>query len=121
MGDIEKPAEARQAIAEQLDGAADLLTCDLGTEVSGIKERDQAQHRELVEINDHCRAILKPSGVMVAKLFMGAEFEALRNLFRDTFIDIEIVRAKASRPGSSELYIVAKRLRDSRPQATNAG
>jgi 23S rRNA (uridine2552-2'-O)-methyltransferase len=115
VGDV-RTAQAHQAIADQLGGAADLLTCDLAPKLSGIKERDQAQHRELIEMAIMiAREMLKPSGAMIAKLFMGAEFEALRDLFRDTFIDVEIVRAKASRPGSSELYVVAKRLRDSQP------
>lgn len=112
IGDVRTLA-ACNVIVEHLDGPADLLTCDLAPKLSGIRERDQAQHRELIEMAVAiARETLKPSGAMIAKLFMGAEFESLRKLFRDTFIEIDIVHAKATRPGSSELYIVARRLRD---------
>jgi 23S rRNA (uridine2552-2'-O)-methyltransferase len=116
IGDL-RTAETRAALAEHLGGAADLLTCDLAPKLSGIRERDQALHRELIEMAlALARATLKPSGAMVAKLFMGSEFEPLRQLFRATFLDLDLVHARATRPGSAELYMVARRLRAPRPQ-----
>jgi 23S rRNA (uridine2552-2'-O)-methyltransferase len=48
---------------------------------------------------------------MVAKLFMGAEFKQVVDSFKCHFVNVEVTRTKASRPGSSELYIVARDFR----------
>jgi 23S rRNA U2552 (ribose-2'-O)-methylase RlmE/FtsJ len=48
---------------------------------------------------------------MVAKLFMGGEFVELKRAFERIFDKVEIAHTKASRPGSSELYIVARGMR----------
>ena len=45
---------------------------------------------------------------MVAKLFMGREFEEARALFARKFATVEVVRTKATRPGSTELYVIAR-------------
>ncbi len=55
--------------------------------------------------------MLKPGAAMVAKLFMGAEFKGIVDSFKRHFKSVEVTRAKASRPGSSELYIVARDFR----------
>ena len=56
-------------------------------------------------------AILAPGGAMVAKLFMGAEFKQVVDTFKRHFVNVDVTRTKASRPGSSELYIVARDFR----------
>ena len=50
---------------------------------------------------------------MVAKLFMGAQFKDIVDSFKAHFGSVEVRRTKASRPGSSELYIVARDFRRS--------
>ena len=110
-GDIRDPA-VRAAVSEKLGGGADLVTSDLAPKLSGIRERDQARSAELIEIAvDFARTILRPGGAMVAKLFMGAEFSQTRKLFERDFARVEVVRTQASRPGSAELYMVARGLR----------
>jgi len=48
---------------------------------------------------------------MVAKLFMGGDFKEIVDSFKRHFGNVEVTRTKASRPGSSELYIVARAFR----------
>ncbi len=48
---------------------------------------------------------------MVAKMFMGAEFKEVIAEFKRHFGEVEVTRTKASRPGSSELYVVARGFR----------
>ena len=111
IGDIRDP-QVYQAATEALGSAADLIASDLAPKLSGIADRDQAKSRELLEaaVNFAC-ALLKPGGAMVAKVFMGAEFEQTRQAFTPIFARVEVVRTRASRPGSSELYLVARGFR----------
>jgi 23S rRNA (uridine2552-2'-O)-methyltransferase len=107
-GDVADPAIQRQA-AEAMGGATDLLTSDLAPKLSGIAERDQAKSLELLEAAlALARAMLKPGGAMIAKVFMGPSFADMRGLFVQDFARLEVVRTRASRPGSSELYIIAR-------------
>lgn len=107
-GDINDP-DARARAAAALGRAAALVTSDLSPKLSGIRERDQAASIALIEAAiEFARAVLKPGGAMVAKCFMGADFGEVRALFAHDFDKAEAVRTRASRPGSSELYIVAR-------------
>lgn len=107
-GDI-RDAAVQAAVAEALGGPLDLITSDLSPKLSGIAERDQAQSLELLlSALAFARATLKPGGAMVAKVFMGAGFEELTPIFRRAFARVELTRTKATRPGSSELYLVAR-------------
>jgi 23S rRNA (uridine2552-2'-O)-methyltransferase len=107
-GDVRNP-DLRQKLAAALGSAADLVTSDLAPKLSGIADRDQARSRELINAAvDLARALLKPGGAMATKVFMGPGFQELRSLFSDDFTRVEVVRTRATRPGSSELYVVAR-------------
>jgi 23S rRNA (uridine2552-2'-O)-methyltransferase len=108
VGDILDPAVAAR-VQSELGGRADLVTSDLAPKLTGISSRDEAKSRELIDSALRFAAtILKPGGAMVAKLFMGAEFKEIVHSFKAHFASVEVTRTKASRPGSSELYIVAQ-------------
>ena len=108
IGDIADP-DVRLKVADAIGSAADLVTSDLAPRLSGIAERDQAKLRELLKAAlELARALLKPGGAMIAKVFMGPGFEEVRALFAHDFARVEAVRTGASRPGSSELYLVAR-------------
>ncbi|HEV2171786.1 MAG TPA: RlmE family RNA methyltransferase [Candidatus Binatus sp.] len=111
VGDILDPAIAARVQAE-LDGRADLVTSDLAPKLTGVKARDEARSRELLDSAlSFSTAILKRGGAMVSKLFMGADFKDIVDSFKRHFESVEVTRTKASRPGSSELYIVARGFR----------
>jgi 23S rRNA (uridine2552-2'-O)-methyltransferase len=113
VGDL-RDAAVRDAARAALGGPADLITSDLSPKLTGIRERDQAQTNELIETAIAVATdTLKPGGAMVAKLFMGVEFESARALFTPAFRVIEVVRTRASRPGSAELYVVARNFKSS--------
>jgi 23S rRNA (uridine2552-2'-O)-methyltransferase len=110
-GDLREPA-IREAAITALGGPADLITSDLAPKLSGIAEHDQARTIELLESAlAVARDALKPEGTIVAKLFMGGGFAAARALFLREFVNVEVARTRASRPGSAELYVVARKLR----------
>jgi 23S rRNA (uridine2552-2'-O)-methyltransferase len=96
----------------ELGGRADLVTSDLAPKLTGIATRDEARSRELIDSAlRFAITILKPGAAMVTKLFMGAEFKRIVDSFKRHFASVEVTRTKASRPGSSELYIVAREFR----------
>jgi 23S rRNA (uridine2552-2'-O)-methyltransferase len=111
VGDILEASVAARA-ANELGGRANLVTSDLAPKLTGIAARDEARSRELIDAAlAFAIAILAPGGAMVAKLFMGAEFKQVVDTFKRHFGAVEVTRTKASRPGSSELYIVARDFR----------
>jgi len=76
--------------------------------------RDQARSAELLTIAlEFAGVVLKPGGAMIAKVFMGGEFEQIKRSYQRAFEKVEVTHTKASRPGSSELYLVARGFRGS--------
>jgi 23S rRNA (uridine2552-2'-O)-methyltransferase len=107
-GDIQEPTTKATLLAA-LDLPADLVTSDLSPKLTGIADRDQARAAELIEAAlTIARAVLRPGGAMVAKTFMGGEFDATRRRFGSDFARTEVVRTRASRPGSAELYLLGR-------------
>jgi 23S rRNA (uridine2552-2'-O)-methyltransferase len=111
VGDICDSASVG-ALAAALGASADLVTSDLAPKLSGIAERDQARMLELALAALQCaRALLRPGGAMVVKLFMGGDCSEAVKAFARDFAQVERTRTRASRPGSSELYLVARGFR----------
>ncbi len=111
VGDI-LDAAVTARVQNELGGRADLVTSDLAPKLTGIAARDEARSRELIDSAlSFAATILKPGAAMVAKLFMGAEFKDIVDSFKRHFGKVEVTRTKASRPGSSELYIIAREFR----------
>ncbi len=116
VGDICDPASTA-ALADALGAPADLVTSDLAPHLSGVAERDQARMLELSMAALECaRALLRPGGAMIVKLFMGEAFAQAVAAFAREFARTERTRTRASRPGSAELYLVARGFR-ARPDA----
>jgi 23S rRNA (uridine2552-2'-O)-methyltransferase len=113
-GDI-RNAAVRIEVAKALGGAADLISSDLSPKLTGIADHDQARSAELIAVAlEFADDILKPGAVMAAKLFMGGEFGEIKAAFARAFAKVEIAHTKASRPGSSELYLIARGFRGGR-------
>lgn len=110
-GDILDPAVVAR-VQTELGGPADLVTSDLAPKLTGIAARDEARSRELIDSAlRFAIGILKPRGAMVVKVFMGTQFKDIVDSFKEYFASVEVTRTKASRPGSSELYVVARGFR----------
>ncbi len=111
--------------------ALDLVICDMAPNLSGIRVRDQAEAMELLEIAlELAQSMLRqgafdgksvgqqgraPSGNagggFVAKLFQGAGSDAWLADVRKLFATVRIVKPKASREESREVYVVAQGLK----------
>ncbi len=110
-GDAADPAIRRRA-REMLGGAADLIVSDMAPRLSGIRARDEARCEELLHLAlAAADEILRPGGAMIAKAFMSGDFAQIMTVFRARFRTLDIVRTAATRPGSRELYLVAREFR----------
>jgi len=111
VADIRDP-DLPAVLKEKLGRHADLVTSDLSPKLTGIREHDDAQFEELIEAAlAMARETLKPGGVMIAKLFMGGAFKRILARFEKSFGSVDVTKVKATRPGSSELYLIARGFR----------
>jgi len=115
VGDV-TDAEVQATILSRFKGEkADVVLSDMAQNVIGIWEVDDLRQiylaRMALSIADR---LLKEDGWMIVKVFQGPEHEAYIRDMRVMFERVEIVKPKASRKGSAEVYVVAKNLRKDR-------
>jgi 23S rRNA (uridine2552-2'-O)-methyltransferase len=91
------------------DSKADLVMSDLAPNITGNKVVDQPRSMYLAELAlDLARQTLGRKGSFVCKLFQGEGTDAFISDARGSFGKVKVVKPKASRPGSSEIYLVAR-------------
>ncbi len=106
-GDFTDPGQGGALIA-LLGGAPDLVLSDMAPNTTGHRQTDHLRIVGLVEIAvDFAVSCLRPGGAFVSKAFQGGETAALLKLLKANFSEVRHVKPKASRPESSELYLVA--------------
>lgn len=87
----------------------DLVLSDMAPNISGIKERDEAQMLELIiSIKSITEEFLLKNGSLLVKVFHGEAHENLMNYVKSNFQKVRIRKPSASRPNSSELYVLGK-------------
>jgi 23S rRNA (uridine2552-2'-O)-methyltransferase len=103
-----------QAVLDQLykvlDGQAiNVVLSDMAPNLSGNKEADQARALYLGELAlDTAVNVLVPGGTFLVKMFQGVGFDAYHQQIKQAFSSVVIRKPKASRPRSTEVYILAK-------------
>ena len=99
-------------------GIVNVVVSDASPKLSGQKSYDQARAIGLGEdaLAFAC-TILKPGGNMVIKSFQGELFGELLAETRKHFYSVRGYRTKASRKGSAETYIIAKKIKTTRHAA----
>ncbi|MCX8204491.1 MAG: RlmE family RNA methyltransferase [Candidatus Nezhaarchaeota archaeon] len=105
--DVEQP-EAPQVVLSHLPRKADVVLSDLSPKLSGIWELDVARQASLVDaalrIID---AVLRRGGRALIKVFQGPGFEEVLSKIRDRFEAVKLVRPRATRTSSAEVYVAA--------------
>jgi 23S rRNA (uridine2552-2'-O)-methyltransferase len=88
----------------------DAVLSDLAPKTSGVRTADEARSLELAgRALDLSLEVLKPSGALVVKVFMGGDFEAFLRRARQAFQEVKVVRPEASvARGSKEVYLVCR-------------
>ncbi len=112
MGDFRDEPVLKAIEALVGENAIDLVLSDMAPNLSGIDSADQAASLYLCELAlDFAKAHLKAGGSFVTKVFQGEGFEQYLKAVRGAFASVAIRKPKASRPRSSEIYLVAKNFR----------
>lgn len=90
-------------------GKADVILSDMAPNIGGHYTTDHARSIELCRYAINvCDRILKKHGKLVMKVFMGDMFPWLRSELEKRFQTVRVHSPDASRPTSSEVYVIAK-------------
>ena len=96
----------KEKIKEFFSDDLDIIVSDMAADTTGSKSLDAIRTNQLcMEVMDFSKKILKPNGVFVSKLFMGEDFEELKNLAKSTFQNINFFKPESSRDESKETYL----------------
>jgi 23S rRNA (uridine2552-2'-O)-methyltransferase len=102
-----RKTDAFDADPTTLGGPFDVVISDMAPKTSGQRHADQFRSYELVmRALDLATDVLRPGGTFVAKIFQGAEFEQARDALRSVFGKVRILRPKATRDESYEVFLV---------------
>ena len=98
--------DAREQSVEDRGGPFDVVLSDMAPKTTGQRSLDQYRSFELYMTALHiAERTLKPGGAFVGKLFQGAEFEEAREAVRAAFAKAKVVRPKATRDESYEIFL----------------
>jgi 23S rRNA (uridine2552-2'-O)-methyltransferase len=107
VGDVSQPTDL-QAVLEALAGPAQVLLCDAAPKLTGVRSTDRAREEALLEaIEAAVPRLLTPGGDLLVKLLEAPEAEAIGRRLRGRFGRARSLKPEASRPGTSERYLVA--------------
>jgi len=91
----------------------DVVVSDMAPNLSGIETADAARITHLVELAlEFAQKHIKSDGALVVKLFHGSGYSDLVKLFKTVFKVVKPIKPKASRPGSSETFLVGMGLKN---------
>jgi 23S rRNA (uridine2552-2'-O)-methyltransferase len=109
QGDFTEQAVFEALLARTGPRSVDLVLSDMAPNISGNRSIDQPRAMHLAELAlDLARKVLKQDGAFVCKLFQGEGSDAFVAEARRDFGKVRVVKPKASRPGNSEVYLVAR-------------
>ena len=94
------------------DDRVSLVMSDMAPNISGTRSVDQPRSMYLAELAlEMCREFLAEGGDFVCKLFQGEDIDAFIAETRRLFGRVKVMKPEASRPGSREVYLVARNYR----------
>ena len=90
----------------------DVVLSDMAPNMSGQLSVDQPKSIYLAELAiDMAIKSLKPNGSFIVKVFQGDGFDTFVQNARKTFQKVSVIKPKASRPRSKEVYLLASQLK----------
>ena len=98
--------ETKVKILKYFGSKIDVIVSDMAANTTGIKDLDCIRTNQLCsDVILFSTHVLKQKGVIIAKLFMGEDFLAVKKLAKQKFEKIEFFKPKSSRGESKEVYI----------------
>ena len=111
IGDIAEP-QTTQSILEFLPRSADIVVSDVAPNVSGIWELDHARQIDLASQSLRiATSILRSGGNFFVKTFQGNTLNRFVNEVKQHFSFVKLIKPKASRSKSAELYVLGRNFR----------
>ncbi len=112
IGDMTQP-ETLQQIQAFLPRKADVVISDASPNISGIWEVDHARQLDLAhQALKIALSLLRPSGNFFVKVFEGGLLRDFMKTIQKHFQSVKIIKPKASRAKSSEMFLLALKLMD---------
>jgi 23S rRNA (uridine2552-2'-O)-methyltransferase len=110
-------AEAIKEILSFLPASkADVVISDMSPNISGVWEVDHARQIDLAtKALEVAKQILCPHGNFFTKVFEGDLLKQYIQLVKTNFEEVKLIKPKASRSQSSEMYIMALGLKSEDP------
>jgi len=110
-GDVTDPQTIEQ-IKKLLPRQADVVISDVAPNISGIWELDHARQIDLARQSLRiATSILRPGGHFFVKVFQGDMLNDLVREVKQNFAFAKLIKPKASRAKSAELYLLGMNLR----------
>jgi len=111
VADFTEP-EALQQIMDFLPRKADVVLSDASPNISGIWELDNARQIDLAaQALRLALSLLRPSGDFFVKVFEGNMLAGFVRTVKKHFEVVKVVKPKASKAKSSEMYLLAMNLK----------
>ena len=102
---------SKNDILKFFNSKINVILSDMAPNTSGNKSLDAIKTNELcLSILEFSKKVLDKNGVVVSKLFMGEDFEAIKIYAKETFKNIRFFKPNSSRDNSREIYIHCNRL-----------
>ena len=110
-GDIQNK-NIKIEIKNYFSTSIDVILSDMAADTTGNKTLDSIRTNQLcIDIIHFSKDILKPKGVLISKLFMGADFIEVKNLAKSIFQKVNFFKPESSRKESKETYLHCKALK----------
>ena len=98
--------KSKVAINNYFNSSIDVILSDMAADTTGNKSLDCIRTNQLCsEVLKFSKKVLKSNGVVVSKLFMGDDFEDVRQIGKNNFNKVNFFKPKSSRNESKETYI----------------
>jgi len=104
---------------KELAPNVNVIISDMAPKLSGVSSWDHARSMELAQrAEELARMFLKDGGHMIVKVFQGDMLFGFVKKLRGEFELVKVHKPKASKPSSSETYIICKRFRRDKIKST---
>lgn len=118
IGDVGEQ-ETMQQILDFLPRKADAIISDVSPNISGIWEIDHARQIDLSQQALYIALeTLKTAGNFFVKVFQGDMLDDFTKKVKNHFQNVKVIKPKASRSKSSEMFILALCLKEATEQTT---
>jgi len=112
QGDFTEESVYDDLISMTKGNKVDTVLSDMAPNMSGQLSVDQPKSMYLAELAlDMAIKTLSKNGSFIVKVFQGDGFDAYIKSARHVFSQVSIVKPKASRPRSKEVYLLASQLK----------